>query len=489
MRQAGVLMAISSLPSKYGVGDFGSSAYEFVDRLYSNNIKVWQILPFNRLGYGNSPYQAYSSVAGDDIFISLDELVKEKLLKKKDLEVFNKTAESVDYEAVRVFKSKYLKLAYDNFLNGRRLKKDYKIFIKNNKWVKNYCVFLALKQANDLKCWIEWTDEHKNWIRTKDKEIYANYQSEIEYYMFLQFIFYRQWFNLKQYINEKSIKVMGDIPFYVGIDSVDVWENPKNFLLDKDGSPTFVAGCPPDFFSADGQRWGNPIYNWKYMTKNRYKFWIERLRLNMNSFDLIRIDHFRAFDTYWKIPASCPTAIDGEWVEAPGYDFFDEMYQQLPNIKLVAEDLGLLRPEVHVLRDHYGFAGMDITQFTFDPQQTDLLDKENMIAYTGTHDNTTVLDFYKSMNKVDRAATDRYFIDNGYSGSIPEMFVQLTLNKKANLAIVPIQDIIGLKGNARMNTPGTIGTPNWEWKLVSFKKLDKHLPVLKEAIVRSGRSN
>ena len=283
---------------------------------------------------------------------------------------------------------------------------------------------------------------------------------------------------------------MGDIPFYVGIDSLDVWANQKCFLLGADGKPTFIAGVPPDYFSATGQRWGNPIYDWKYLKKEDYKFWLDRIAYNSKLFDIIRIDHFRAFDTYWKIPATCETAIEGEWVEAPGYEVFDLIVEKFKKIQIIAEDLGDLREEVHILKNHYGLKGMKIVQFTFDPRENNnnFEDTRNMVIYTGSHDNQTIRGWYESQNENTQDAIRKALEKAGYKDRvISRRFIRLTLDSIADMAILPLQDFLDLGDEARINTPGTVGSPNWEWKLTNFHKLRKEISGIKDLIIASKR--
>ena len=485
MRRAGILTSISSLPSKYGIGDLGEEAYKFIDIIAESGFRVWQILPINPVGYGNSPYQPYSSYAGDDIYISLDLLVEEGLLKSEELESFNENSNKVDYDNVRRFKNKYLKLAYERSKENNLLLKDINKFKSENDWVYKYAVFITLKKLNDLKIWLEWPKEQKLFVDNKNYDI-NKHSDEINYEVFVQYMFYKQWFKLKEYANNKNIKIMGDIPIYVGIDSADVWWNKESFLLDDEYNPSFIAGVPPDYFSATGQRWGNPIYDWNYLKNNNFLFWIERLKWSNSIFDIIRIDHFRAFDTYWKIPASCPTAVEGEWVEAPGYELFDEIYKQIPNIKIIAEDLGDLRPEVLELRDHYNLSGMLIMQFELESDNKIYLNSKKTIVYTGTHDNQTTLGWYKGLNERQRKNAKNKLMrykDRLYTDKI----VHLCLDSMADLVIIPIQDFIGLDDSARINTPGTVGAPNWEWKLSSFNGIKKNLMRYKNLLKKTRR--
>ncbi|MFC2282425.1 MAG: 4-alpha-glucanotransferase, partial [Lachnoanaerobaculum saburreum] len=385
MKKTGILMPVSALPSTTGVGELGRASYQWIDIMKENGVKIWQILPLNPVGYGNSPYQPYSSCAGDELYISLDLLYDAGLLDKKP-DTFRENAKSVDYTAVRAFKENYLREAFKKFLvkNGNE-EPAYKDFI-SQEWVYTYGVFRALKLRNKGACWNEWKTEDKDWSNNR-KPLTKDVEEEVRYQCFLQYIFFTQWMNVKKYANESGIEIMGDVPFYVGLDSVDVWSGKENFLLDTDGRPLFIAGVPPDYFSATGQRWGNPIYDWEYLKKNGYKFWVDRIGYSNKLFDIIRIDHFRAFDTFWKIPASCPTAVDGEWIEAPGYEVIDTLNKEIPDVNLVAEDLGNLRPEVLELKDHYHLKGMRILLFSIDTNgkyARDISkDIENIIFYTG----------------------------------------------------------------------------------------------------------
>ena len=491
MRKAGVLLAISSLPSHFGIGDFGPRAYSFVDYLAESKIKIWQILPFNRLGYGNSPYQAYSSIAGDEIFISIDLLVEDGYLLPGDVAHFHEKAESVFYEEVRRLKNQYFRKAFAHFqAEYPRYEQAFRRFQGENPWVYAYSVFLALKQENGNQCWTKWIPEHRDWILDKKADI-SKYEQEIAFYQFLQFVFYNQWYRLKNYANENGVEIMGDIAYYVGIDSVDVWANRKYFLLDENYEPAYVAGVPPDYFTEDGQRWGNPIYNWEAIQADDFSFWIERLRLNQPVFDCIRIDHFRAFDTYWKVPASEKTAIHGEWIEAPGYAFFDRLFAELPDLNIVVEDLGEMRPEVFLLRDYYGFMGMEIIQFSFSRlgsiRTRVRRGLKRKIAYTGTHDNQTTLGWFLDQPEKMQERIRRYFEARGYQGEIVEQIIQATLDSPAPIAIIPVCDILGLDDSARMNTPGTIGSPNWEWKLAGFDLLKEKMPKFAQWVETSKR--
>lgn len=481
MRETGILMPVSSLPSRTGVGELGRETKDFLDYLKEAGVKIWQILPLNPVGYGNSPYQPYSSCAGDEIYISLETLYEQGLLK--DLPpAFLEKETHVRYDQVRAWKESYLREAFSRFEETD----DYKTFAQQS-WVLEYGMFRALKEKNENRCWNEWDTADKTWPEAK-KEVPLEIAHEAAYQMFLQYIFFCQWMEIKKTANENGIQIMGDVPFYVGVDSVDVWAGKDNFLLDTDGRPTFIAGVPPDYFSATGQRWGNPIYDWNIMKKNRYDFWMKRLAWNAQQFDIIRLDHFRAFDTYWKIPSSCPTAVEGEWILGPAYDFFDEVYKCFPDIHLVAEDLGDLRPQVLKLRDFYHLKGMHVIQFEMQPKLLKKSRKEEVILYTGTHDNDTLEGFYLDLTQNQKIALRRFFHNCGYDDrNFHNLVIRYCLDSNASTVIIPLQDVLGLKKEGRLNTPGTIGSPNWEWKVKNLKEFYSLLPTLGKWIKDSRR--
>lgn len=481
MRQAGILCPMFSLPGRYGIGDFGSCAYRFIDVLADAGFRIWQMLPLNPVGYGNSPYQPYSSFAGDTVYIDLEALYRDGLLSKLP-EAFCETSAKVDYIGVRAYKEKYLKEAFSNFTPDA----DYEAFVSED-WVYDYAVFTALKEGNGGKLWNEWKKADREWIRTRSGSL-KKYDERIRYEMFLQYLFRKQWLSLKTYAKQRKLKLMGDIPFYVGADSLDVWSAQDNFLLDPKGYPSSVAGVPPDYFSADGQRWGNPIYDWDFMTKDGFRFWIDRVKGNAVLFDYLRIDHFRAFDTYWKIPASCETAKIGEWIEAPGYAFFDKLLPEIRGTKIVAEDLGLMRPEVYTLRDHYRFPGMHVLQFTLLDKNAKL--KKNMIAYTGTHDNDTTRGWYTALKAKEKKAVRAELLRRGYpERNVSDAFTRLLFECKADTAILMIQDTLNLPTDARINLPGTVSDKNWSFKLTpeTMTKFAAKAKKLKKLIRESGR--
>ncbi len=469
-REAGLLLAVSSLPGTMGLGDFGKDAYEFISKLSRTGAKIWQILPLNPVGYGNSPYQTYSSFAGDEIYISI-----ETLFENLDIEFhFNKIeSKKADYENVRALKREYLAQAFKHF------KKDesYKAFIKEAFWLDEYAEFMALRAENNYQTWTDWT------IHKAKKE-------QIDFEKFIQYVFYSQWMEIKHYANIHNIKIMGDIPIYLGHDSHEVYGNQELFHLDKDGRPTLVAGVPPDYFSTEGQLWGNPIYNWEKLKETDYKFWVDRLRWNQKMFDMIRIDHFRAFDTYWVIPAESDSAKNGQWEIGPRHDFFDAIYRQIKDLEIVVEDLGDLRPEVLELRDDYDLMGMQIIQFALKPEEIkrDKNMSENILAYTGTHDNQPVGGAVEDMSFFKRLQVRK---DLGMRGirdkNLIDRINHYALSLNANMVILPAQDIMRLGKETTMNHPGTVGSPNWEWKLLNLDSLDSGLERFKSWIKSTNR--
>lgn len=487
MRTSGILLAVSSLPSSHGIGDFGPNAYQFIDLLGEAGITHWQVLPLNPLGYGNSPYQPYSSKAMDELYISLDFLVKQGLLS--NVATFASTSTRVDYDAVRAFKLPYLQAAFKAFKPNL----PYQQFLKQNPWVQSYAIFMTFKSLHQLNMWTLWQKEFKTWVHHQALDL-TPYQPQINFQLFLQFVLYEQFMALKAYANRQGILLVGDIPIYVGIDSVDVWTNQDQFLLTQDGEPTHIAGVPPDYFSKTGQRWGNPLYDWDVMVKDGFKFWLDRLGYLESFFDILRIDHFRAFDTYWKIPASCPTAVEGAWIEAPGYALFDAIKKALPNLHIIAEDLGDLRPEVLTLRDHYQLPGMKIAQFELPiyPDGSGQLPPAIMpkipthtVMYTGTHDNQTTMGWFATLKKSSQERLLSMLKD--FSGSPAARLVQFSLASPATYAIIPMQDLLSLDDSARMNTPGTIGSPNWEWKLKDFQEFTNMIPHIQRWLKQAKR--
>ena len=482
MKDTGILMAVSSLPGPYGAGDLGDEAIRWIDLLAGSGVGVWQLLPLGPTGYGNSPYQTYSARAGDPLYLSLAALHQAGLLEELPAP-FGLPAGRVDYEQVRALREPWLRRAYEAF----RPDGAYAAFAAQG-WVRDYAVFAALKAKHHLACWLDWPEPDRSWPQTRDPAVTADLEAEIGYQTFLQYQFLLQWNRVRDYAHSRGLRLMGDVPFYVGVDSVEVWAGRENFLLDDDGRPTFIAGVPPDYFSATGQRWGNPIYDWDRLRADGYRFWVERIGYCQTLFDLIRIDHFRAFDTFWKIPAACPTAMDGQWIEAPGYAVLDTLYEKLPGLQLVAEDLGDLRPQVLELRDHYQLPGMKVLEFTLEPVGRYIRDlgedRVRQIVYTGTHDNATAAEWYGACSPSYRRKLRKYLKVRGIqSGPMAHRLIRLGLSSRAELCIVPLQDVLHLGKEARMNTPGTVGAPNWEWRLAGWTETERNLALLRPAIL------
>ena len=486
MKKAGILWPLASLNGCHGIGDFGRASYDFIDTSVEAGFDMWQILPLNPLGYGNSPYQPYSSFAGDEIYISLDLLYEDGLLDKKVENLTKK--DRVDYNFVREFKGKYLKEAYKNF-KKKDLDKtaSYKKFLDFD-FVYNYSVFLSLKKANNLISWNEWPEDEKTWIKDKKFDL-SPFEDDINYEIFIQYIFYKQWMELKAYANEKGLKIIGDIPFYVGLDSLDVWENQKYFEITEEGKPVLVAGVPPDAFSDEGQRWGNPIYRWDALEKDDFKFWIERLAYNAKLYDIIRLDHFRAFDTYWQIEDKYDNAIIGEWIEAPGYALFDKITKELKDVEFIAEDLGTLRPEVLELRDHYDLKGMVIIENEFRPWEDHLVEaSENSVTYPGTHDNMTIIEWYEDLDEKKQEAIKEFFEENGIENvTLADDFFEYATSLESEYVIVSLADILGLGGEARINEPATLNDINWSFKLKTLKDFEDKIDFVKRTIEKNRK--
>ena len=467
MRTSGVLMPISSLPSPYGIGTMGKQAKKFVDFLDKAGQKYWQILPICPTSYGDSPYQSFSSFAGNPYFIDLEYLCKDKLLTKKECGSFDwgGSEKYIDYGIMYISRYKLLKKAYARFV--KNIPDDYVQFCKTEaEWLDEYALFMALKDANDGVAWFEWDEDLK---KRKPEAIEAakkEYADDIDFYKMLQYLFFKQWRQLKAYANSKNIEIIGDVPIYVAGDSADVWANPKQFYLDEDLNPIEVAGCPPDAFSADGQLWGNPLFRWDVMKKDGYAWWTKRISAMADLYDIIRIDHFRGFDSYYAIPAEDDTAKNGEWKEGPGMDLFKVLEKKLGKLPIIVEDLGFLTPSVIKLLKDSGFPGMKVVQFAFDSREdSDYLPHnypKNCVVYTGTHDNDTVMGWMKTAPKSAVKFAKEYLNltkEEGYNWGM----MRAAWSSVADMAIVPMQDILGLGSEARINTPSTIGE-NWKWR-------------------------
>jgi 4-alpha-glucanotransferase len=472
-RLCGVLCPVSALPSRFGIGDFGSASRKFVDLLANHGFKAWQILPLNPLGYGHSPYQPFSSFALEELYADLDALSEKGLILRPT--EYNVLAPKVDYEAIRLYKAPFLKHAYQTEMNRQPDCLD--SFIASHPWVNSWALFMMNKRRENMESWSLW-DEARREMINHPHALVGEDEADFRYEIWLQKTLYEQWDSLHRYANEKGVKIIGDVPFYVGFDSCDVWASQDTFLLDPETKePVWIAGVPPDYFSKTGQRWGNPIYDWALMEKRDFSFLIDRLAINSEIYDVIRLDHFRAFDTYWKIPASCPTAVEGKWIEAPGYKFFDLLLKKYPNIDIIAEDLGDLRPQVLTLRDHYNFPGMNVIEFTFHDAEIvhkPGYDKENMVAYLGTHDNDPLRGFYEKLPASEKKDWDDALSRKGLTaGDINERMINYAMSLPARYCIFALQDLLDLGSESRLNVPGVIDDVNWTWRLTSYERTSR----------------
>ena len=471
MRASGVLLPVSSLPSAYGIGCFSKEAYDFVDRLKKAGQSYWQILPLGPTSYGDSPYQSFSTFAGNPYFIDPEDLVERGYISKSkcDSYDFGDNAEYVDYG--KIYESRFL-LLREAWKNSKIAEEPaFRIFVKDNAyWLDDYALYMAVKVSFDNVSWVEWDED----IRTRRPEALETYRKkfaeEIEFYQFQQYMFRVQWEKLKAYANRKGVKIIGDIPIYVAFDSSDAWASPELFRFDENCNPTAVAGCPPDAFSATGQLWGNPLYRWDYHKKTGYEWWMKRLEACFKMYDVVRIDHFRAFDAYYAIPAGMKTAEIGEWEPGPGYSLFETMKKRLGEREVIAEDLGFLTPSVLELVQRTGYPGMKVLQFAFDSREdSDYLPHnygKNAVAYTGTHDNDTTMGWYEQLAEADKEFCNRY-LNLGKCSNNEEIkweFIRAVLSSVANLAVIPMQDYLGLGSEARINTPSTLGG-NWTWRM------------------------
>ena len=470
-RYSGILVHPTSFPSPYGIGDFGKGAYDFIDFLEASGQHLWQILPLNPItSYGNSPYQGFSVFAGEPLLLSPQLLKEQGLLAVEDLRVIpDFDPVRVDYEAVRAYKYPLYRKAYQNFLEGggTALQEVYDDFCaRNEDWLSDYCLYMAIKDEQEGLPWTKWPEALRN-LSEKDRAFWTQkLEKEIGYYAFLQFCFRFQWASLKEYANDRGIAIIGDIPIFVSPDGADVWANRELFQVDTKGYPSVVAGVPPDYFSATGQMWGNPLYDWAAHKKDGYRWWIARVRHLLEQADYVRIDHFRGFESYWEIPADAENAITGVWRKGPGEELFRAIHKALgEDLPIFAEDLGLITPEVVRLRDTLGFPGMRVLQFAYDGGESTFLphqfDTRNCICYTGTHDNNTTVGWYNSAPEYSRDKVRRYM--NTDASSISWDFIRICLGTIARYAIFPLQDVLKLGEEARMNVPG-VAEGNWAWR-------------------------
>jgi 4-alpha-glucanotransferase len=494
-RASGVLLHITSLPSPHGIGDVGPAAVAWIDRLHDAGQSFWQALPFGPTGYGDSPYQALSSFAGNPLLISPDWLVEDGLVRAGDCAGQSFAATTVDFDAVKRFKYALLETAWRNFSSGARaeLRAPFDEFGRSQAhWLDDYALFRALKGKYGATAYLEWPEELvRRTPRALDKAR-AELAGRIELVRFSQFLLYRQGVRLKDHARARGVRIIGDLPFFVSPDSSDVWARPELFLLDEQGRPLVVAGVPPDYFAAQGQRWGNPIYDWDALRARGYRFCIDRLRALLAQVDAIRLDHFRAFAAAWHVPADAPTAQSGQWKPGPGADFFRTLQKELGALPFVAEDLGIITPEVSALRDKFHLPGTRVLQFAFDgdPKNPHLPENytHNLVGYTGTHDNPTTRGWYEDLPDTVRANLWRYLKRaGGTAADVSPALLRVLWSSVAALAIAPLQDVLNLGKEARMNQPGSAGG-NWRWRATPEMLSSPAFESLRELTRACGRS-
>ena len=492
MRASGILMPVFSLPSRYGIGSFSKSAYQFVDMLKKAGQKYWQILPLCPTSYGDSPYQSFSTYAGNPYFIDLDQLIEEKLLTRKECQAcdFGDDPQDIDYGKLYENRFKLLRKAYERANVGED--QEFEAYRRENAWwLDDYALFMAVKDRFDGVAWNEWAEDIRlRWSNAMDyyrRELYY----EIEFYSYLQFVFMKQWKKLKNYANINGIEIIGDIPIYVAFDSADAWANPELFQFDAENLPTAVAGCPPDGFSADGQLWGNPLYRWDYHRETGFDWWIRRIAYCSELYDVVRIDHFRGFDEYYSIPYGDTTARNGHWEKGPGIALFEAAKNRLGELNIIAEDLGYITDSVKKLVADSGFPGLKVLEFAFDSREkSDYLPytyEKNSVVYTGTHDNETIAGWYAGLDKSDlKMCTDYMNIDRIPGKEYHWDFIRLAMLSVSDLCVIPIQDYLGLDNRARINHPSTLGT-NWRWRLAKGQLSASLLKEIREMTRISGR--
>lgn len=466
MRESGILMHISSLPGPYGIGSIGKCAYDFVDFLAQAGQSYWQILPLCPTGYGDSPYQSFSTFAGNPYLIDLDTLIEQGLLEQAEVDAvqWNRQEGRVDYGILYENRSKTLHRAFERFAQWETLA-DFEA--ENEDWLPDYALFMALKDNFRGKPWQSWSLS----LMMRLPGVVESYRQElaeqIRFHCFLQYLFFSQWKKLRSYANEKGIRIIGDVPIYVPLDSADVWANPKLFQLDESCRPKQVAGCPPDSFSADGQLWGNPLYDWEAMKQTGYAWWIRRLRAAAKMYDVVRLDHFRGFESYWAIPARDTTAVNGKWLKGPGMDFISAVQKALPGLDFIAEDLGYVTPEVRALQEQSGYPGMKVMQFAFDSREEGDYRPhtypENSVCYSGTHDNPPAAQWLQEAAAEDVAAAKDYLGLNEEEGYVKGL-VRGCMESVSRLCVIQMQDYLELGVGTRMNFPGTLSADNWTWR-------------------------
>lgn len=475
-RASGILLHPTSLPGSYWVGDLGRDAYRFVDFLHASGQKMWQVLPLGPTGFGDSPYSGLSAFAGNPLLISPEKLYRDGLLSREDIVPPVKDQEDsqdqtrqeqVDYAAAIRFNEKFLRTAFSRFRTANlHNHPDYEQFCTEQAfWLDTFSLFMALKRVHGYQEWTRWASAYVHPSEAELKKLHQDFASEMDYYKFVEFEFFKQWRELKDYANQREIRIIGDIPIYVAFDSADTWGRRDLFQLDAGGYPVEVGGVPPDYFSQDGQLWGNPVYDWEALKKTNYHWWVQRFQHALSLVDIVRIDHFRGFEAYWAVPYGEQTAVRGQWKKAPGAGLFTAVEKALGPLPVIAEDLGVITPEVIQLRDRFHFPGIKLLQFAFDSnEQNDFLPfryNKNCVVYTGTHDNDTTLGWFTESNPRDRELAMEYMNSDGQD--ICWDFIRLGMSSVANMAVFPMQDVLSLGSEARMNFPGTVHG-NWAWR-------------------------
>jgi 4-alpha-glucanotransferase len=495
-RGSGILLHITSLPSPYGIGDLGTEAYRFVDILKEINQSFWQILPLNQTCavYENSPYNSFSAFAGNPLLISPELMAEDDILMKTDIEKHPTFSRGrVNYVAVTKYKNKILDLAFEKNKDKLAGNHEFERFCNENSlWLDDSALFISIKKYLNNVDWSKWPEE----LRDRRKGAIIEWEDRLREMIlkekFFQYIFFKQWYSLKNYCSSNNIQIIGDVPIYVNYDSSDVWANPELFKLDKEKKPTFVTGAPPDYFSSTGQLWGHPIYNWEVLKETGYEWWIRRIEHNLKFFHMFRLDHFRGFVAYWKIPANEKNAINGEWVEAPAKDFFNTLFKHFPNLPIIAEDLGFITPDVREIMNLFGFPGMRVLLFAFgEDLPTNPYAPHNYInkcvVYTGTHDNNTIKGWFKrEASPEDKKRLFEYIGRKVTEKDVHWELIKLAMRSVAEMVIIPMQDILGLGEKARMNLPAS-SNGNWEWRLTPEQLSPSLIRKLSEMIRIYGR--
>jgi 4-alpha-glucanotransferase len=500
-KSSGILLHPTSLPGSYGIGDFGDEAHAFVDFLVAGGQSWWQVLPLGPTGYGDSPYQLLSAFAGNPLLIDPRQLIVDDLLNLEDIRAPNFSAERVEFERVQDFKDRLLRQAFENVKRGaaKHLAADFEAFCDGNKfWLDDYALFRALKDAHGGRQWTKWDPGLANRKPLALEKARGELREQIERHKFYQFLFFKQWQAVSDYCHARGVRLIGDIPIFVAHDSVDVWANREYFKLDQQGERTVVAGVPPDYFSETGQLWGNPLYDWERLQADGSKWWIERVRFALARFDLVRVDHFRGFVACWEVPAGEMTAEHGEWVNTPGRELFTALTAALGDLPIIAENLGVITPDVESLRAEFGFPGMRVLQFAFgsDDENIHLPDNypRDVVAYTGTHDNDTTVGWFAGLDdksetpdakKTERAYCLEYLQSDGHE--IHWDMIRAALSSVADRAIIPLQDVLGLGSEARMNLPAS-ESGNWTWRVKPGMMTSDAAARLRELTEACGRT-